>query len=121
VKASTTKRTITTGSKGVASSRLLEGVALRLRWPQAGAATLRTAKGGQETGGRCLTVSHEHNYRKIVVMPTYNYKCLACGKKFSVHMSIRDHDRRRASCPKCGGKKLQQRVEGFFAITAKKS
>ena len=54
-------------------------------------------------------------------MPTYDYACVPCGKKFSVHLTISDHDKNKAKCPKCGSKKLQQRVEGFFAITAKKS
>jgi len=54
-------------------------------------------------------------------MPTYDYSCLSCGKKFSVHMNIAAHDKRKTKCPKCGSKKLQQQVAGFFAITAKKS
>ena len=54
-------------------------------------------------------------------MPTYDYSCLSCGKEFSVHITISDRDRHRAKCPKCGSKKLQQQVAGFFAITAKKS
>jgi putative FmdB family regulatory protein len=54
-------------------------------------------------------------------MPTYDYSCLSCGKKFSAKMTIGDHDKRKASCPKCGGKKLQQQIAGFLAITAKKS
>jgi putative FmdB family regulatory protein len=54
-------------------------------------------------------------------MPTYDYVCLACNKKFSERMTIADHGKRKAKCPKCGGKKLRQRVEAFFAITAKKS
>jgi len=54
-------------------------------------------------------------------MPTYEYMCLGCGKKFRVRMTITEHDGHKAKCPKCGRRKLQQRVEGFFAITAKKS
>ena len=54
-------------------------------------------------------------------MPTYDYICLGCRKKFSVYLTIADHDKRKAKCPKCGSKKLQQRVEAFFAMTSKKS
>jgi putative FmdB family regulatory protein len=54
-------------------------------------------------------------------MPARDYARLSCGKKFSVHMTVCDHDKHRAKCPRCGGKKLQQRVEGFFAITAEKN
>lgn len=60
-------------------------------------------------------------FQEISGMPAYDYACLSCGKKFSVHMTVGDHDKHRAKCPRCGGKKLQQRVGGFFAITAKKS
>jgi putative FmdB family regulatory protein len=54
-------------------------------------------------------------------MPTYDYLCLSCGKKFSAHMTIGNHDKHKVKCPKCGSRKLQQRVEQFVAITAKKS
>jgi putative FmdB family regulatory protein len=54
-------------------------------------------------------------------MPTYDYVCLGCGKKFAVQMTIGDHDKRKVKCPKCSGKKTQQRIEAFIAITAKKS
>ena len=54
-------------------------------------------------------------------MPTYDYTCRSCGKKFSVNITIGDHDEHKTKCPKCGSKKLQQRVTGFFAITTKKS
>jgi putative FmdB family regulatory protein len=54
-------------------------------------------------------------------MPTYSYECARCGKKFTLHTTIADHDRHKTECPKCGRRKLQQRVQGFFAVTAKKS
>jgi putative FmdB family regulatory protein len=54
-------------------------------------------------------------------MPTYEYVCLACNRRFSVRQSIGEHDKHRAKCPKCGSKKLKQLVEPFFAITSKKS
>ena len=54
-------------------------------------------------------------------MPTYDYVCLVCDRKFSLRMTIPDHEKRKAKCPKCGHKRLRQRIEGFFAVTAKKS
>jgi putative FmdB family regulatory protein len=54
-------------------------------------------------------------------MPTYDYLCLDCGKKFSAHVTIGEHEKHKPTCPKCASRKLQQRVEAFFAITAKKS
>ena len=46
-------------------------------------------------------------------MPTYEYFCPKCKKKFTVILSIRDHDAGKAKCPKCGGKKLEQRITSF--------
>lgn len=54
-------------------------------------------------------------------MPEYAYVCLDCGKKFSARMTISEHDKQGAKCPKCGSKKLRQEVTGFYAITSKKS
>jgi putative FmdB family regulatory protein len=54
-------------------------------------------------------------------MPMYDYQCANCGKKFSVHMTITEHDKRKARCPKCGRSRLRRRIESFFAITGKKS
>jgi putative FmdB family regulatory protein len=54
-------------------------------------------------------------------MPTYDYVCLDCRRKFTVHLTIGEHERRKAKCPKCGSKKLKQLFEPFFAVTGKKS
>lgn len=54
-------------------------------------------------------------------MPTYDYLCVSCHKKFSVRLTCAAHDRHRAKCPKCGHRKLQQRIVGFSAMTTKKS
>lgn len=54
-------------------------------------------------------------------MPTYEYACQGCGKHFRVHLTVARHEKQPAKCPKCGSKRVQQRVESFFAITSKKS
>jgi putative FmdB family regulatory protein len=54
-------------------------------------------------------------------MPSYEYRCSQCKKKFTVKMSIKEHDSRRAKCPKCGGGKVVQLISPFSAITSKKS
>lgn len=54
-------------------------------------------------------------------MPTYEYSCPQCKKRFSLVMSIKDHDRRRVKCPKCASARVSQTVQGFFATTSKKS
>lgn len=54
-------------------------------------------------------------------MPTYEFRCLKCQKKFARHMTISEFVRRRQSCPSCGSKRVEREIAGFFAITAKKS
>jgi putative FmdB family regulatory protein len=54
-------------------------------------------------------------------MPTYDYRCPACKKKFSLVLSIKDHDAGKAKCPKCGDKKVEQQISLFQAKTSRKS
>jgi len=61
------------------------------------------------------------NFAEECAMPSYDYVCKACHKKFSVHLSISDHDKGKAKCPRCGSKRLEQRLTAFTAVTSKKS
>ena len=54
-------------------------------------------------------------------MPTYEFKCKACGKRFSEVMTIARRGKFRAKCPKCKSGKVEQIASGFFVQTAKKS
>lgn len=54
-------------------------------------------------------------------MPVYEYLCQDCQKKFTVRMSIAEHDRNRVQCPHCGGKQVVQQYSTFFARTSRKS
>lgn len=54
-------------------------------------------------------------------MPTYDYHCPKCKKKFSLVLSIKDHDAGKAKCPKCGSKKVEQLISLFQAKTSRKS
>jgi len=55
-------------------------------------------------------------------MPTYEYACQGCGKKFSEKMSFEEHERRkRIKCPKCGSTKVRQTLSAVFVKTSKKS
>jgi putative FmdB family regulatory protein len=54
-------------------------------------------------------------------MPTYEYSCSECKKRFSLVMTIREHDKRRVKCPKCASQRVTQAVQDFFATTSKKS
>lgn len=56
-----------------------------------------------------------------VLMPYYEYLCQGCKKKFSLPLTIAEHDRGRVKCPKCGSSKLEQQWAAFYATTSKKS
>ena len=54
-------------------------------------------------------------------MPTYEYRCDKCGKKFSRVEPISQHGSKRPKCPKCNSVKVTQVFSPFFAKTGKKS
>ena len=54
-------------------------------------------------------------------MPTYEYECEKCKKKFSVVQSISEHGSTKVSCPKCKSAKVKQRISLFTAKTSRKS
>jgi putative FmdB family regulatory protein len=55
------------------------------------------------------------------VMPHYEYLCTACNKKFSVVLTLEEHEKGKVKCPKCGGTKVEQQWAAFYATTSKKS
>ena len=54
-------------------------------------------------------------------MPTYEYECQACNKKFTVIQSISEHEKAKASCPKCKSAKVKQSISLFTTKTSRKS
>ena len=54
-------------------------------------------------------------------MPTYEYECLDCKKRFSLISSISEHSKTKASCPKCKSKKVKRMISTFITKTSRKS
>lgn len=54
-------------------------------------------------------------------MPTYEYECRDCNKKFTLILSISEHDKAKVSCPKCKSKKVKQSISLFTTKTSRKS
>jgi putative FmdB family regulatory protein len=54
-------------------------------------------------------------------MPTYEYICSGCGKKFDVIRTFSEHDKGRVACPKCKSRKVAQRFSAVFTKTSRKS
>ena len=55
------------------------------------------------------------------LMPTYEYRCGACGHGFITVMSISEHDKAKTPCPKCKSDNVQQAVSAVFVKTSRKS
>lgn len=54
-------------------------------------------------------------------MPAYDYRCEKCKRRFSVSMTIMQHEKKRTGCPRCGSRRVNQQLVSFFAVTSKKS
>ncbi|MBM3316635.1 MAG: zinc ribbon domain-containing protein [Candidatus Eisenbacteria bacterium] len=54
-------------------------------------------------------------------MPTYDYSCKECGKKFSKVMLVSEYEKSRVACPKCQSRKVARVLSTFYAKTSKKS
>lgn len=54
-------------------------------------------------------------------MPTYDYRCADCGKKFTQQSSIAEHEAQPPVCPKCGGRNLVRAYSAVYVKTSKKS
>jgi putative FmdB family regulatory protein len=54
-------------------------------------------------------------------MPTYDYRCEACGHEFEVVLSLTEHDKGKPACPKCQSQRVQQAVTAFSVKTSRKS
>ncbi len=54
-------------------------------------------------------------------MPTYEYRCTKCKKRFSKVEHIAKHGQKRPACPKCKSTAVEQLLTAFYAKTVKKS
>ena len=54
-------------------------------------------------------------------MPSYDYRCPKCKKRFTAVLSMGEHDAEKVKCPKCGERKLEQLITAFLVKTSRKS
>jgi len=55
-------------------------------------------------------------------MPVYEYLCRDCRKRFAKVESIAAHrPGKRATCPKCSGRKVERVFTTVYTVTSKKS
>ena len=54
-------------------------------------------------------------------MPTYEFKCEKCKKRFSFLITVSEYERKKFRCPKCKSTRVKQQITSFQAVTSKKS
>ncbi|MGE5304909.1 MAG: FmdB family zinc ribbon protein [Alphaproteobacteria bacterium] len=57
-------------------------------------------------------------------MPTYEFLCKKCKKRFERICSLEEYDRetkRKIKCPKCGSTSVVRQISAFQVKTSKKS
>jgi putative FmdB family regulatory protein len=54
-------------------------------------------------------------------MPTYEYKCVECGKESELYLSLSEHDRGKITCPACKSTRMEQLLSAVSAKTSRKS
>jgi putative FmdB family regulatory protein len=54
-------------------------------------------------------------------MPTYEFVCQKCKKRFSLLLSVSEYEKKKIKCPKCKSTRVQQQITSFQTITSKKS
>lgn len=43
-------------------------------------------------------------------MPTYEYRCLDCRKRFEVFLKFSEYGVKKVACPHCGSENIQRRI-----------
>ena len=52
-------------------------------------------------------------------MPSYDYICRKCGKKFTLVMTISEHDSKKIRCPKCSSVRVGTAVSFLLRCDVK--
>jgi putative FmdB family regulatory protein len=81
----------------------------------------RVLPSGRKLGHNGEAEAFKDRLPEGVSMPTYDYLCKKCRKKFSLFLSIRTHEEKKVRCPKCKSTQVEQQLNSFFAVTSKKS
>ena len=54
-------------------------------------------------------------------MPTYEFVCKGCKKKFTLMLRLEAYEKGKFSCPHCKSRKVEQQISSFQTKTSKKS
>jgi putative FmdB family regulatory protein len=54
-------------------------------------------------------------------MPTYEFFCEKCKKRFSIQLRLADYEKKKWACPKCKSRRVKQEITSFQTQTSRKS
>ncbi len=54
-------------------------------------------------------------------MPSYDFRCEKCKKKFGLTMTISEYEKTKVRCPKCKSTRVRQLLTPFRVVTSRKS
>ncbi len=54
-------------------------------------------------------------------MPVYEFHCDKCQREVTLTLSIREHEKGKVKCPKCGSTALRPLLSTFVSQTSRKS
>lgn len=54
-------------------------------------------------------------------MPTYEFKCEKCARKFTLLIPVSEYEKKNFRCPKCKSTRVKQQITSFQVNTSKKS
>jgi putative FmdB family regulatory protein len=54
-------------------------------------------------------------------MPTYDFICEKCNKKYTLIISLSEYEKKKFRCPKCKSTRVKQQITSFQTVTSKKS
>ena len=52
-------------------------------------------------------------------MPSYDFRCEKCKKKFNLSMTISEYERTKIRCPKCKSTRVKQQITPIQIVTYK--
>lgn len=54
-------------------------------------------------------------------MPSYEYKCMDCGKESVLNLTLSEHDLGKITCPGCKSTRMEQLISAISTKTSRKS
>ena len=54
-------------------------------------------------------------------MPTYDFRCEKCKKKYTLMLTISEYEKMKPRCPKCKSTRVKQQLTPFEVVTSRKS